>query len=98
MNDTLFDNRSSEFRGDLAFWNQLHAENNEEQCSRLLRRLRQARTQELTPRQQDFLHLYYEQGLSMQEIADLRGVHVSTVSRTLRRARERLHHVLQYVF
>ena len=98
MNNTPFDTRSSEIRGDLTLWSQLHAETNEEQLSRLLRRLRQARSQELTPRQQEFLLLYYDQGLSMQKIADQQGVHVSTVSRTLRRARERLRHVLQYAF
>ena len=98
MNDTRFNTRSSEIRGDLALWTQLHGETNEEQRSRLLRQLRQAREQELTPRQQEFLHLYYDQNLSMQAIADQYGLHVSTVSRTLRRARERLHHVLQYAF
>lgn len=98
MNDIPFDTRSSEIRGELALWSQLHAETNEEQLSRLLRQLRQARSRELTPRQQEFLLLYYDQGLSMQEIADQQGVHVSTVSRTLRRARERLRHVLQYAF
>ena len=98
MNDTRFDTRSSEFRGDLALWEQLHGDTNSEQLARLLRRLRQAREQELTPRQREFLLLYYDQRLSMQAIADRYGVHVSTVSRTLRRGRERLRHVLQYAF
>ena len=98
MNATPFDTRSSEVRGDLALWNQLHAEGNEERLSRLRSRLVQAREQELTPRQQEYLLLYYDRGLSMQAIADRSGVHVSTVSRTLRRARERLRHVLQYAF
>ena len=98
MNDIQFDTRSSEIRGDLSLWMQMHGETNEEQISRLLRQLRQAREQELTSRQQEFLQLYYDQNLSMQEIATQYGIHVSTVSRTLRRARERLHHVLQYAF
>jgi RNA polymerase sigma-70 factor (ECF subfamily) len=98
MNDILFDTRSSEMQGDLALWNQLHGDTNSEQLSRLLRQLRQAREKELTPRQRDFLLLYYDQQLSMQAIADQYGVHVSTVSRTLQRGRERLRHVLQYAF
>ncbi len=98
MNDILFDTRSSETRGDLELWTQLHGDTNAEQLSRLLRQLHQAREQELTPRQREFLLLYYDQRLSMQAIADQCGIHVSTVSRTLRRARERLRHVLQYAF
>ena len=94
MNDTRFDTRSSEMRGDLALWAQLHGDTNSEQLSRLLRQLRQAREQELTPRQREFLLLYYDQQLSMRAIAQQHGVHVSTVSRTLQRGRERLRHVL----
>lgn len=98
MTATPFDTRSSEVQGELALWSQLHAEGNEARLSRLRSRLRQARQQELTPRQQEYLFLYYDCGLSMTEIARRSGVHPSTVSRTLQRAISRLHRVLQYAF
>ena len=62
----------------------------------LLRAMRLAWQQELTKRQRIYLDHYYHDAMTMQAIADTYGVNVSTVSRTLRRARNRLRHVLQY--
>ena len=98
MTDIPFDTRSSEWEGDLVAWAQQYAENNDKQRDRLLRQLRQARQKELTPRQQEFLLLHYDQHLSITQIAEMHGVHPSTVSRTLQRARARLRRVLQYAF
>lgn len=98
MNDIPFKTRSSEWEGDLVVWAQQFAENNDQQRDRLLRQLRQARQKELTPRQQEFLLLHYDQDLSVTQIAEMYGVHPSTVSRTLQRARARLRRVLQYAF
>ncbi len=98
MTDIPFNTRSSEWEGDLAVWAQQHAETNEIQRDRLLRQLRKACQKELTPRQQEFLRLRYGQNLTVTQIAEMYGVHPSTVSRTLQRARQRLHHVLQYAF
>lgn len=98
MTDIPFDTRSSEWEGDLVVWAQQYAENNDRQRERLLRQLRQARQKELTPRQQEFLLLHYDQHLSITQIAEMYGVHPSTVSRTLQRARNRLRRVLQYAF
>lgn len=53
-------------------------------------------TEELTTRQQEMLQMYYYEGLNMTQIAARLGVNKSTVSRTLCRARRRLHHILQY--
>lgn len=64
--------------------------------TRLHRALRQAWEHELTSCQRKYLHLYYEETLTMREIAEQNGVNIATVSRTLKRARERLRHVLQY--
>lgn len=47
-----------------------------------------------TPRQQDCLNAYYGQGLTLEEIGQRDAVDTSTVSRTLKRGRER---VGQYV-
>ena len=96
MNDTPFDTRSSEWMGDMTVWLQENAEDNHEQMERLLRNLRKARMQELTPRQQEILTLRYEQNMRITEIARLLGLNRSTVSRTLHRAQERLRRCLQY--
>ena len=51
---------------------------------------------ELTPRQRELVKLYYIDQMTMYDIASLTGVSVSTVSRTLKRARERLRKFLRY--
>lgn len=96
MNATLFDTRSSEWPGDMTVWLQENSGDNREQLDRLLRNLRKARTQELTPRQQQILEMRFEQNMSGAEIARELGLNRSTVSRTLRRAQERLRRCLQY--
>lgn len=96
MNNTPFDTRSSEWIGDMTVWLRQNSEDNSLQLERLRRNLRLAREKELTPRQQHLLKLHYEQQLSVTEIAALLNVNASTVSRTLKRARNRLRHYLQY--
>ncbi len=91
-----FDTRASEWIGDLAAWNRANAGDNSERLERLRRNLRQARERELTPRQRQLLELYYDQGMNIPQIAGELGVNRSTVSRTLRRARERLYRCLRY--
>ena len=96
MNATPFDTRSSEWAGDMTVWLRENADDNQEQMERLLRNLRKARIQELTPRQQQMLSMRFEQNMSGAEIARELGLNRSTVSRTLRRAQERLRRCLQY--
>ena len=91
-----FDTRASEWIGDLTVWNRQNAEDNSERLDRLRRGLRQAREQELTPRQRQMLELYFDRGMNMPQIAEELGVNRSTVSRTLRRARDRLYRCLRY--
>ena len=52
---------------------------------------------ELTERQQEAVYLYYVQQMPMREVAAIQGVDVSTVSRSLARARKRLYRVLGYL-
>ena len=52
--------------------------------------------QPLTKRQQQMLELYYDQGLTMGQIAAKLHLNRSTVCRTLQRARERLYACLRY--
>ena len=96
MNATPFDTRSSEWAGDMTVWLRENADDNQEQMERLLRNLRKARVQELTAREQQMLSMRFEQNMSGAEIARELGLNRSTVSRTLRRAQERLRRCLQY--
>ena len=59
--------------------------------------VRQALERELTPRQRQLVHMYYIEQMQMQDIADEIGLHISTVSRTIKRGRERLKTSLRYV-
>ena len=96
MRNTAFDSRSSEWVGDLTVWLRENADTNDDQLSRLRRNLRLAREQELTPRQQQVVTLYFDRGMSMPQIARELGVTSSTVSRTLRRAKAHLYRCLRY--
>ena len=98
MRTTRFDTRSSEWIGDMTVWLRENAEDNALQLERMKRNMRIAREKELTPRQRCMLELYYDQQMSVTEIAQELRVNVSTVSRTLQRARNRLRRYLQYSF
>lgn len=96
MANRTFDTRSSEWLGDMTVWLRDNANTNSELLTRLRQNLRRARQQELTPRQQHVLTLYYDQGMNMTQIAQTLGVNCSTVSRTIRRAKQRLYRCLRY--
>lgn len=96
MRNTRFDSRSSEWIGDMTVWARENAEDNAEQLERLRRSLRRARQQELTPRQRQMLELYYDRQMKMPQIAKKLGVNRSTVSRTIRRAKDKLRRYLRY--
>jgi len=64
--------------------------------TRLASNLAMALEEELTEKQRRAVKLYYINQMPMQYIADEVGVHVSTVSRTLKRARTRLKRCLKY--
>lgn len=61
-----------------------------------LQRIRRVMEQELTDVQRQALMLYYFEDMRPAEIARIRGVHRSTVLRTLRRAEDRLRRFLKY--
>ena len=50
----------------------------------------------LTDRQRQMLELYYDQGLTMGQIALKLNLNRSTVSRTLSRAKDKLYRCLRY--
>ena len=96
MKNISYDGPGGPWLADLSAWLQENSEDNNEQLTRLLRNLRLARQQVLTPRQQQMLTLYYDQGLTMGQIALKLHVNRSTVSRTLRRAKLRLYQSLRF--
>lgn len=61
-----------------------------------LRRLQRVIYGELTPLQRETIIAYYFQERTVPQIAQDRGVNKSTVSRTLKRAEERLRRCLRY--
>ena len=85
-----------DFDPELIFRLTQEAELNPQSQRPLLRAVRHAWETALTEKQRLYLHLYYSEVLTMREIAARCGVDITTVSRTLRRARMRLRAVLQY--
>lgn len=81
---------------DLAVYTELMADDNREQISRLKRNLTHALRQDITARQREYMVLYYGKNMSMEAIARQCGVNKSTVSRTLKRGRQRLYRCLRY--
>lgn len=61
-----------------------------------LKRVRRAMEGALTPNQREVLEAFYFKKQSITDIALERGVHKSTVSRTLKRAEKRLRDCLRY--
>lgn len=65
---------------------------------RLLKTLQEAVDGELTQRQKACLQRYYFDGLSMEEIGREMGITAATVSRHLKKARQRLGRVVGYAY
>ena len=61
-----------------------------------MKRVQRVIREELTANQRQILLAYYIQDQTIPEIAQDRGVHKSTVSRTLHRAEEKLRRYLRY--
>lgn len=81
---------------DLMTYTRMMQGDNREQMGRLKRNLAHALRQDVTPCQREYMVLYYLEGRSMEEIARMKGVNKSTVSRTVKRGRERLYRCLRY--
>ncbi len=69
---------------------------NEESLRRLKFNLMMALRQELTPKQLEYIRLYYAERLNTVEISQRRGVCRSTVSRTIHRGEATLRRCLRY--
>ena len=70
----------------------------EGQKEKTLERLRNIISHELTPRQKEFVELYYFKYMTIPEIAQMAGVNRSTVSRVLKSARNRIGRFMSYDF
>lgn len=80
-------------RADFELWQSGGLSSSKKIDKRLLRRVISER---LTPTQQVYLEDYYFNAMNMREIARARGVALSTVSRTIKRARNRIREALKY--
>lgn len=94
MRNTSYDNSGG--LADLAVYTRFMAEDNSAQMTKLKRNLSKALRQDVTPKQRQYLMLYYGQGMNLRQIGEQLGVNKSTVSRTMKRGRERLYRCLRY--
>ena len=94
MGNTSYDKAG--YLADLAVYARFMAEDDSAQINRLKRNLARALRQDVPPKQRKYLMLYYGEGLNLREISQRTGVNKSTVSRTMKRGRERLHRCLRY--
>lgn len=89
-------NISSDAGIDLRRWHTEEGEANSEQLARLAAHLPQAIELELTERQRQMVIMYFYENKNTSQIARELQLNPSTVSRTLRRAAQRLQRVLRY--
>lgn len=94
MRTTSYDNAA--YLADLSVYTRLMAEDNSAQLGHLKHNLAHALRQDVTPKQREYLLLYYGEGLNLREISERTGVSKSTVSRTMKRGRARLYRCLRY--
>ena len=95
MSNTRY-KRGSMYAADMAVYSRAMAEDNSQQMARLKRNLVRALREDVTPRQREFLLLYYGEQLNMRQIGERLGVDKSTVSRTIKRGEARLWRCLRY--
>ena len=81
---------------EMALYARQIAADNSGQHSRLKRNLLRATREELTERQRQVLTLYYGRSMTIYEVGAELGIHPSTVSRTLKRAEQKLFRCLRF--
>lgn len=74
------------------------AETNSELTAKVKKTMAKIIKNDLTPRQREIIMLYYYSGLGVSEIADTLEIAPSTVSRTIKRARDKIYKYLKYYF
>lgn len=73
------------------------AETNSEQIEKVKSAMMKVIKNELTPRQRETIVLYYYKEMGVSEIADKLDLAPSTVSRTIKRARDKIYKFLKYM-
>lgn len=81
---------------DYRVWTDLMCPDNKDTMNRLKCNLLIALEKDITERQREYMIMYYSKGMTMEEIGKHFGVNKSTVSRTLKRGRNRLRRCLRY--
>ncbi len=74
------------------------AENNSELIEKVKCTMAKVIRNELTPRQRQTIKMYYYEGKGVSEIAEELNLDVSTVSRTIKRARTKIYTFMKYYF
>lgn len=87
---------ASEYAADMEVYALLMAEDNHEEISELKRNLIRAIREELSDTERNDIMLYYGQRMNMVEIAAMRGVDPSSVSRNISRAEGKLKKTMKY--
>lgn len=64
--------------------------------SHMIKSMRKAIKECITPTQRDYLNAYFKEGLSMEAIGARYGVNKASVSRGIKRARERIYDYVRY--
>ena len=86
----------SEYAADMQVYAMLMAEDNHEEISELKRNLARAIREELTDLERENILLYYGQRINMVDIAAMKGVNPSTISRSIKSAEKKLKKVMKY--
>lgn len=73
------------------------AETNSEKIQKVKSAMMKVIKNELTSRQRETIVLYYYKEMGVSEIADKLGLAPSTVSRTIKRARDKIYKFLKYM-
>lgn len=81
---------------DYRVWTDLMCDDNKDTMNRLKRNLLIALEKDITERQREYMIMYYSKRMTMEKIGEYFGVNKSTVSRTLKRGRNRLRRCLRY--
>ena len=86
----------SDYSFDLRHWRTGESDSNSERLARILEHLPRAMEEELTAKQRQIVEMHFYENLTVTQIAKRLHVHPSTVSRSLQRSAEKLHHILRY--
>ena len=84
------------YRADMEAYTRSISSDNTAQMNQMKRNLIRALGEDVTECQRKYLVLYYQDGLTMEEIGERVGVNKSTVCRTLKRGEKRLERCLRY--